>query len=477
LKSTSDKTIKRPEIIDFLDKRTEETVSCVFFEREPLVSVCVVTYNHVKFIGQTIESILSQETAFPFEIIVADDFSIDGTTALVSDYQARYPEKIRLIRATENLGQYSPNYCLNAIRALHVARAPFIHSIEGDDYWCDSKKLQKQVAVLEKHPDYSACCHETKVEWVNPNKATYSVFLRERNIPNPLELKDVLRIEPLFHTSSLMARREYIDSLPVGFSIHLSADLYLQGWLAGHGKIYRLPDVMSVYRKHEGGVTSNAHFKRNFAVKRYQLYCDLREELGIHHRSDFAEVLNEVRTAFIEAIEKSETRLQDVVISIDQLIRQTSTGFASTVLVALGFRALKRKFLRLLKFGALIRTIIAGPFASYKNTLPRSRCRIILFGASEAGARAYKNLCVHHDVFAFADNDSEKQGTKFFELPVYRPTEICTLEYEFIVVTSMYVTAISRQLRELGVGKGKIIFEAESRLDALANLLDGQVDE
>lgn len=122
------------------------------------VSVLVVTYNQQETIARTLDSILAQQTDFPFEIEIADDCSDDRTGEICRDYAARYPEKIRYTRNTKNLGVRE-----NYFRALRRCRAEYIADCAGDDYWVDPLKLQKQAAVLDAHPEvglvHTAWCY------------------------------------------------------------------------------------------------------------------------------------------------------------------------------------------------------------------------------------------------------------------------------------------------------------------------------
>lgn len=117
---------------------------------EPVVSVVCLTYNHESYIRQALDSFLMQQTTFPYEIIIADDCSTDGTESLCGEYAIKNPQVVRYLRAENNVG------CIeNERMAIEQARGTYIAVCEGDDYWTDPLKLQKQVDFLESHPDYS----------------------------------------------------------------------------------------------------------------------------------------------------------------------------------------------------------------------------------------------------------------------------------------------------------------------------------
>jgi len=123
----------------------------------PLLSIVTITYNHEPFIAKTIEGVLMQQVNFPIEFIIAEDCSTDGTRAICQQYADQYPELIRLITSESNVGAIA-----NERRAMQAARGKYIAFCEGDDYWTDPLKLQKQVDFLESHPDYSVTFHRCK---------------------------------------------------------------------------------------------------------------------------------------------------------------------------------------------------------------------------------------------------------------------------------------------------------------------------
>lgn len=120
----------------------------------PLLSIVTITYNHELFIAKTIEGVLMQQVNFPMEFIIAEDCSTDNTKKIVLDYANLYPELIKVITSENNVGAVA-----NERRAMLAARGKYIAFCEGDDYWTDPLKLQKQVDFLETHPEYCVCFH------------------------------------------------------------------------------------------------------------------------------------------------------------------------------------------------------------------------------------------------------------------------------------------------------------------------------
>ena len=113
----------------------------------PLVAVCMTAYNHAPYIGRAIEGVLSQRTTFAVELVLSDDCSTDGTGAICRDYAARYPDRIRLLTGDVNVGMRA-----NYRRTIEACRGRYVAMCDGDDWWCDPLKLQRQVEALEADP-------------------------------------------------------------------------------------------------------------------------------------------------------------------------------------------------------------------------------------------------------------------------------------------------------------------------------------
>jgi glycosyltransferase involved in cell wall biosynthesis len=126
------------------------------------VSVVILTFNQKNFIAQAIESALAQETDFDFEILVGDDCSTDGAREVIAAYAAQYPDQVKAVLHPKNLGQ---NGLFNTIETLKLAQGQYIAPMDGDDYWTDPLKLQKQVNYMETHPDFSACFHNALITY------------------------------------------------------------------------------------------------------------------------------------------------------------------------------------------------------------------------------------------------------------------------------------------------------------------------
>ena len=128
------------------------------FNKMIKVSVLVMTYNHIDFIAQALDSVLEQQVCFDYEILISEDCSIDGTREVVLAYQRRFPQKIRLLLSGQNMRSNEI-----VVRGINAAKGQYIALLDGDDYWISPNKLQSQVDFLDSNPECSMCFHNAKV--------------------------------------------------------------------------------------------------------------------------------------------------------------------------------------------------------------------------------------------------------------------------------------------------------------------------
>ena len=208
---------------------------------EPLVSVFIITYNHATYIAQAIERAIKQETNFPFEIVVGEDCSTDGTHEIVLDYEKKCPNIIRVITSDNNVGGRE-----NAFRTLKACRGKYIAICEGDDYWTDPQKLQKQVSFMIKHPNLSMSFHATNIEYVTPNKRSKIHRHKGRRFVNA---KDVILGGGCFYmTCSSMFRRDVIEEL---LKCHITfpvGDAFVSLIAVSKGDVGYIDEIMATYR-------------------------------------------------------------------------------------------------------------------------------------------------------------------------------------------------------------------------------------
>ena len=208
------------------------------------VSISCTTYNHEDYIADTIESFLMQKTKFKYEILIHDDASTDRTAEIIKSYEKKYPEIIKPIYQTYN--QYSKGvkvWKLNSGRA----KGKYIAICEGDDFWTDVSKLQKQVDYMELHPDCSMCVHATYK--VNAEKVKYKKHVRP-NIGNKIySVEEIIDGGGgLFASNSIMYPRHLGINMPDFYNNAPIGDYPLAIYLALKGKVYYIDEFMSAYR-------------------------------------------------------------------------------------------------------------------------------------------------------------------------------------------------------------------------------------
>jgi glycosyltransferase involved in cell wall biosynthesis len=233
------------------------------------VSVFFITYNHEKYVATALESIVTQKVNFDFELIIGEDCSTDKTRAICEDYAARYPHIIRLLPSDRNYGPMN-----NALRVFHECKGEYVAVCEGDDYWTDTNKLQRQVDFLDANPDYAMCFTGVEVRdemgWNYPQDFYFPAHTKDTYTIEDLILSDKV-ITP---TATLLFRNVLPDPFPEFFRHTFSGDLFLQMLAADKGKVKYLDTKMAVYRNHSGGLSkSPAQAERtNNSIK--QLYLD-----------------------------------------------------------------------------------------------------------------------------------------------------------------------------------------------------------
>lgn len=175
---------------------------------DPLVSISCITYNHINYIEQCLDGFLEQETDYPFEILIHDDCSTDGTTEIIQKYSTKYPDIIKPMYETEN--QYQQGKPAGSlIWNIPRAKGKYIALCEGDDYWIDENKLQMQIDFLENNSDYGICY--TTVEEYNENKKRFAKEVFGKKIDGFEEL--ILKGNCIPTLSVVLLKSLYLDYL------------------------------------------------------------------------------------------------------------------------------------------------------------------------------------------------------------------------------------------------------------------------
>ena len=250
-------TIVNVNIDSLLNYKMKKEIS-----NEIMVSVCVVTYNHSLYIKECLDSILGQKTTFKYELLINDDCSTDGTVDILRSYETKYPGIVIPVFHDKNMYDrgIKDNFSYYNHILFPMAKGKYIACCDGDDYWTDKCKLQKQFDIMEKNPNYSLCYHN------------YSILRDGEIVLRTIERPTIQNLEEAasnfsVQTTSMFFRNPHECLIPTGFAFKYR--VYQFFWalrLAEFGYIYYIDEAMSVARVHAGGVFSGSDSKRRFQM-------------------------------------------------------------------------------------------------------------------------------------------------------------------------------------------------------------------
>lgn len=227
---------------------------------EPIVSVCLITYNHAPYIERAVTSVLEQKTDFPFELVIGEDCSTDGTREKVLELEKRNPSRVRVITSAHNVGMRA-----NSKRTKEACRGTFIANLEGDDYWHDPHKLQLQASVLLKHSEVCLVFSNSRIyntkrrEW----DPTANPGVPETRLARGRELfrKILLGERPKIFTATTMLRADVLRGIRERNPDVYDADRFMMldqpTWLfmSWEGDFHYLPQALATYNLLEESAT------------------------------------------------------------------------------------------------------------------------------------------------------------------------------------------------------------------------------
>lgn len=259
-----------------------------------MVSVLMLTYNHENYIREAIEGVLMQKTDFPIELIIGEDCSTDNTRKIVIEYANKFPNIIKAQLHEKNRGMQN-----NFITIFEEACGKYIALCEGDDYWTDDCKLQKQFDFLEANNDYAICFHKVKV--LEKNELLNCLITEDRYDSineEPITTKHLLEAGNFIHTPSVVFRN-VLREFPFEFLHSPVGDYFLYIMLSQHGYIKRLDDVMAVYRRGVGIYSSLNSTTMQKQVLIYQACI-----LSYLDKEEFKKIMLAKQIALIKVIEE-----------------------------------------------------------------------------------------------------------------------------------------------------------------------------
>jgi glycosyltransferase involved in cell wall biosynthesis len=326
-------------------------------EEEPVVSISVITYNHAPYIRECLDGILMQQTKFPYELLLHDDASTDGTAEICQEYAEQYPHIILPILQKEN--QYSQGIMVSSTYQFPRVRGKYFAACEGDDYWTDSFKLQKQVEFLEAHTDFSMCFHNVNVTYDDARKS--HLFYSDKRSKGSIDMytpQAVSRLEELARGNFIQTPSVVVRNLCQFDNHELFKTLSICDWTvwlltARYGKIKYMPDVMACYRVHCGGIYSKIPLV-NRKLKSLLQYPPLIQTDAFDERvrsvfwEDFYRLLGE----WIELCVR-EDAVDEVPAAFEKVAELGMTGYEKDVLLDMATRKVRTEKAREIQEGGL----------------------------------------------------------------------------------------------------------------------------
>lgn len=231
------------------------------------VSVLVVVYNHREFLKECLDSIIGQQTSFAYEILIYDDASTDGSDKIIKEYQNRYDNIISII-SDEN--QFSKGKYHTEENLIPLINGKYVAWVEGDDYWCNDRKLQTQYEKLEANPNCSICVHKTQCVDVSgkPINQIEGEGLFNEGIVKKNEIFDVFFVNNRWpcQTSSFFIRKEVFTERPIFWEKFYVGDLPELIWAVHRGDVYFIDSIMSCYRRFVPGSATDMNRDRKFGL-------------------------------------------------------------------------------------------------------------------------------------------------------------------------------------------------------------------
>lgn len=283
---------------------------------EIIVSIFILTYNQEQYIAQTIESILNQKTNFSFQLVIGEDCSTDRTRVVCEEFARNYGDKIKLLTSPEkNIGLIA-----NYIRTIKECDGKYIAICDGDDYWIDPLKLQKQVDFLENNSEYSIV--HTALKFLAPN-GDFTVFLDSDNL-NYNEFNNLIYSNFIFSVTALFRNVQFHEQLPHWVDQYPYGDWPTYLWtIKDGGKIHYIEDITAVYRKDIGvsyklkdwytedlkirkNILNDIHFKK---YKQIVSKCIFEKECDLLMTFNRDKKFKESFKLFIELLKKEKGKL------------------------------------------------------------------------------------------------------------------------------------------------------------------------
>jgi glycosyltransferase involved in cell wall biosynthesis len=286
----------------------------------PLVHTRTMTYNHENFIRDCIEGILIQKTTFPVQVLIHDDASCDKTASIIKEYELKYPHLIKVFYQEEN--SYSSPDKIKKREMFNSWRIGKYEALcEGDDYWINPLKLQKQVELLEHNPQCSICFHSTLIK----TKSKEYVVHNHGNSNKIIDSRKLISGEINMWTASILVKTDVIESIPNNLDYLKFGDAKLKIWAASLGNIaYVGGGPMSVYRRGVKGAWSenegkDIKWEKQRLYDHYEVVKVFKEILPIKYHKALNKYWGRIKRRYFYSLPKYYSGIDKLLVMIKNL--------------------------------------------------------------------------------------------------------------------------------------------------------------
>lgn len=268
------------------------------------VAVLCATYNHQNYIESCIKGIIEQRTDFKFKLVIHDDASTDNTKKIIETYQKRYPSIIFPIYQTEN--QYSKGVKIIRDIVLPKIETPYVAICEGDDYWCDIHKLQKQYMYMESNKKCGICVHESiRVNYFENKQDLNTKEISEEDY----SVEDIIRFQSgHFATNSIFIRTDILKNLPAQFRVSRFGDWQMLIYGAQNYYLHYFPDVMSVYNQGVPGSYTEKSLNLKYYIETRKEILELLDRLDNYYSYQYSGTIDTVRKSVLKRKKEAERK-------------------------------------------------------------------------------------------------------------------------------------------------------------------------
>lgn len=403
------------------------------------ISILLLTYNHERFVKQALDSILMQKINVSYEIIILDDASTDKTPDILEEYKSRYPEKISLYLRETNSGHATKN----SYFMLSKAKGKYFAFLEGDDYWIDEFKIQKQYDILKEHKEYSACTTDLIVVDEENNKISEHVYEPKEN--NVFTLEDFRHLKIPGMTLTFFARN-YFEKKEFRIlykADKMMGDITVYMLYALKGDIYQLNEKTAAYRY----VCTSGQNNFN-SIHRNNIYKDYMQARYWIKLENYIRKKHDRKFEFISMLYVLEQIVYQYPMKVVlNLIRQADNKWKYFLIYFIYKCLLESNFLLEKANGKKYHKHYSWT-AFKRDNLP-----LVLFGSGAVAAEYIDKYAWENNILFIVDNDIKKQNLSYKGFLIKKPEEILKYKNKInvLIVNQYSEKDIVKQLRDMHI--------------------------